>query len=148
MLGATDLAGIAQLVTAVGVSVVGFLGVWLKRDTRKLKEETSAVNDAVNRVHPGTPRLFDLVAQASDHAKQNKEDIDTLMEISSESAVALDGVRGCIDGLRRGQDTIDEKLNGHITRLDEHIAESGATRRLLEERIEEVRAREQGGEVM
>lgn len=147
-----DWQGITGLVAAVGVIVIGLGQIWQKRQANRVElsgarvEATGAnTNLAVNNVAAGQPNLITMVAEAHMVAQAAHSDTSALMDLVAGQVNATDGVRGCVDDLKQAQDEATEKLDQHIVKLDNHIDESEDMKQLLEDRIAEVRAREEEG---
>ena len=74
---------LTQAIFAAAILIVTWLG---KRHAKEAAKEASQVNDAVNHIHPEQPRLFDLMLETNDLAKDAKE----RSIISEERSIAAD----------------------------------------------------------
>lgn len=119
-------------VTSIATAIIAALAT---RHAKEARNQATQANDAVNHRHEGQPRLFDNVLSMSTQMGQLAADMGEIKEWHGKWA-SLDGTPlSTGTGLIERFDSVDSKLEGVSSKLEEHIAAIAATRRDLRDHV-------------
>lgn len=118
--------------TSIATAVIAALAT---RHAKEAKNQATQANDAVNHRHEGQPRLFDNVLSMSTQMGQLAADMGEIKEWHGKWA-SLDGTPlSTGTGLVERFDSVDSKLEGVTSKLEEHTEAIAATRRDLRDHV-------------
>lgn len=118
--------------TSIATAVIAALAT---RHAKEAKIQATQANDAVNHRHEGQPRLFDNVLSMSTQMGQLAADMGEIKEWHGKWA-SLDGTPlSTGTGLVERFDSVDSKLEGVTSKLEEHTEAIAATRRDLRDHV-------------
>lgn len=117
---------ILALISASGVILTGFFSFMAQKHAKVGARQSTETNDAVNHKEPGQDRLFDMVANTRDIAKelliwksQTEEKFNNLGEkLDNRVKFLHDHIDDRVNEIDRKFSYIDEKLNDHMIESD------------------------------